>query len=584
MAQALERVYGENGWDVVTGGRAARARVAEPAVPTLAQLQRAALEVIEDVGYGRELQADVRGFVDVRLRSLRIGSAGPVLRGRSSRRHRWPAPAQRGAGDRRRGQRRGQGVPHGHADHQDRRAPAACGPGGAARRGCATSSSSRRRTGCCAPARGPAPAPTRSSCSPALLAEIRAYGEGLVIAEQIPAKLIGDVVKNTALKVVHRLPAGDDRDLVGAAMNLDDGPVPAGGVASAGGGGGVRRRHGPAGQGPGAVRRRRASALVPGPAPPLAGAPQRRLRPGVHRRARVHACWRCAPADLLAAPGHAGGRLAAGVGGGTGARLPHQPRPCPRCRSPLRTPVGRARSPGLRECLLATVIDRAVPGRAPAVRGPATTRRGSGARAAASTALRMLDRAGAGPGGPAGPGLGHPAGALAARDGAAVPAGRRAARPRRPGSAARLRSARHGGLAGRAGGAPAAGAAPASAVHGSLPGNQLPPGPRCSARTISVPSPTTWPPWASGRDRGASSPGGGADGCHGLAGGRAVVAAPVRDRRWRPGRGHGRRAATGSPDSIDRPWASFRCARVWPPPWAAPPGRCRGWPGAVTGR
>src|SRR5262249_29147468 len=54
-----------------------------------------------------------------------------------------------------------------------------------------------------------------------LLAEIRAYGEGLVIAEQIPAKLVPDVVKNTALKIVHRLPARDDRDLVGATMNLD---------------------------------------------------------------------------------------------------------------------------------------------------------------------------------------------------------------------------------------------------------------------------------------------------------------------------------------------------------------------------
>jgi hypothetical protein len=56
----------------------------------------------------------------------------------------------------------------------------------------------------------------------AMLAEIRAYGEGIVIAEQIPAKLVPDVVKNTALKVLHRLPAADDRRLVGATMNLDE--------------------------------------------------------------------------------------------------------------------------------------------------------------------------------------------------------------------------------------------------------------------------------------------------------------------------------------------------------------------------
>jgi hypothetical protein len=53
-----------------------------------------------------------------------------------------------------------------------------------------------------------------------LLAEVRAYGEGLIVAEQIPGKLIGDVVKNTAVKVVHRLPAADDRDAVGATMNV----------------------------------------------------------------------------------------------------------------------------------------------------------------------------------------------------------------------------------------------------------------------------------------------------------------------------------------------------------------------------
>jgi hypothetical protein len=53
-----------------------------------------------------------------------------------------------------------------------------------------------------------------------LLAEVRAYGEGLVIAEQIPAKLIPDVIKNTAVKIVHRLPAADDRAVVGATMNL----------------------------------------------------------------------------------------------------------------------------------------------------------------------------------------------------------------------------------------------------------------------------------------------------------------------------------------------------------------------------
>jgi hypothetical protein len=55
-----------------------------------------------------------------------------------------------------------------------------------------------------------------------LLAKIRAYGEGLIIAEQIPSKLIPDVIKNTAVKIVHRLPAADDRQAVGATVNLTE--------------------------------------------------------------------------------------------------------------------------------------------------------------------------------------------------------------------------------------------------------------------------------------------------------------------------------------------------------------------------
>src|SRR5215469_14748237 len=80
MSQALQRVYESCGWDAVSGSGRPGA-VVPPAVPTLAQLQAAAMEVIAEVGYGPELQADVRGFVDVRLRSLRTGTAGSFFEG-----------------------------------------------------------------------------------------------------------------------------------------------------------------------------------------------------------------------------------------------------------------------------------------------------------------------------------------------------------------------------------------------------------------------------------------------------------------------------------------------------------------------
>jgi hypothetical protein len=187
------------------------------------------MEVIAEVGYGPELQADVRGFVDIRLRSLRTGSAGRFFEGGHPAdiaelltrnavlaiedvandedkafligtliikitehlrlRQRAAAMARNGSAD-----GRDDVLRHVIVIEEAHRLLRAGRPG----------------------ASGHA-----VELFAGLLAEIRAYGEGLVIAEQIPAKLMPDVVKNTALKIVHRLPASDDRELVGATMNLD---------------------------------------------------------------------------------------------------------------------------------------------------------------------------------------------------------------------------------------------------------------------------------------------------------------------------------------------------------------------------
>lgn len=52
------------------------------------------------------------------------------------------------------------------------------------------------------------------------LAESRAYGEGVVLVEQLPGKLVEDAYKNANLKIMHRLPARDDRALLGSTMRL----------------------------------------------------------------------------------------------------------------------------------------------------------------------------------------------------------------------------------------------------------------------------------------------------------------------------------------------------------------------------
>jgi DNA helicase HerA-like ATPase len=55
-----------------------------------------------------------------------------------------------------------------------------------------------------------------------ILAEIRAYGQGLAIIDQVPSKLVPDALKNTNLKVVHRLVSADDRDAMASALALTD--------------------------------------------------------------------------------------------------------------------------------------------------------------------------------------------------------------------------------------------------------------------------------------------------------------------------------------------------------------------------
>ena len=55
-----------------------------------------------------------------------------------------------------------------------------------------------------------------------LLAEIRSFGQGILIADQIPTKLASEILKNTNLKIVHRIVSEDDRLAVGKAMNMTE--------------------------------------------------------------------------------------------------------------------------------------------------------------------------------------------------------------------------------------------------------------------------------------------------------------------------------------------------------------------------
>lgn len=218
MAAAIEACYRNTGWDLALGQPAHPG--IEPRWPTLTDLAAAARRTITAAGYGPEVQANVTGFVAVRLASLSTGTAATFLNTGHQldidRLLRTNVIVElEDIGDdtdkavvmgtflMRLTQQLRTRRQHGHGQlnhltvieeaHRLLRRPDH--PGAAA---------------------------SAVETFAAMLAEIRAYGEGLIIADQIPAKLIPDVIKNTATKIMHRLPGRYDRDAVGAATNLTD--------------------------------------------------------------------------------------------------------------------------------------------------------------------------------------------------------------------------------------------------------------------------------------------------------------------------------------------------------------------------
>lgn len=51
-----------------------------------------------------------------------------------------------------------------------------------------------------------------------MLSEVRGYGQGFLVVDQVPTRLIDDVIKNTNYKIVHRLTAPDDQEVMASCM------------------------------------------------------------------------------------------------------------------------------------------------------------------------------------------------------------------------------------------------------------------------------------------------------------------------------------------------------------------------------
>jgi DNA helicase HerA-like ATPase len=226
LSAALTRVYEQAGWDLALGEPAN----ATACYPTLTDLQRAADQVVGEIGYSQRVTDDVLGFIRVRLASLRQGTTGRFLEGGHQidfgalMRNNVVLEIEDVGDDRDKAFLMGTVLirlaEHLRLTHRTAEPP---GRGVMTLRHLTVVEEAhrllRRPEAAGAGTSGPGAAGYAVEMFAGLLAEIRAYGEGLVIAEQIPARLLPDVIKNTAVKITHRLPAADDRDAVGATMN-----------------------------------------------------------------------------------------------------------------------------------------------------------------------------------------------------------------------------------------------------------------------------------------------------------------------------------------------------------------------------
>jgi hypothetical protein len=221
MTSALTRCYEEQGWDLVLGE--SRVPGVKARYPRLADLQRIARQVVTSIGYGREVTQDVRGFIDVRLSSLRLGTAGRFLGDGQP----LDLPGLLSANvvleledvgdDQEKAFLMGLVIIRLYEHLRVTDGSAQVRPG-EIRHVTVIEEAHRllRRPD------GFGQVAHAVELFANLLAEVRAYGEGIIVAEQIPEKIIPDVIKNTAIKVIHRLPARDDREAVGATMNLTE--------------------------------------------------------------------------------------------------------------------------------------------------------------------------------------------------------------------------------------------------------------------------------------------------------------------------------------------------------------------------
>jgi hypothetical protein len=226
LERCLHAIYVDRGWDLRTNSNIRLQPGDDPtlAYPTLADLVAKAEEVIPTLGYEERITGDLRAALVTRLESLRSGGKGAMLDVARSQ------PSEELFGqptiveleamgddddkafvaalllirlaEHRRAQGQRPSLVHLLVIEEAHRL---------------LSEAPSPRSEEVADPRGQA-VETFSN----LLSEVRAYGQGIIIADQVPVRLAPGVIKNTDLKICHRIVAADDRTAMAGAMVMDE--------------------------------------------------------------------------------------------------------------------------------------------------------------------------------------------------------------------------------------------------------------------------------------------------------------------------------------------------------------------------
>ena len=223
---ALFQCYENYGWNIATNRNS---RFADPfaegvfAFPTLEDLMRNVEGITKDQGFDLRLQSDYIGSIRARLQGLMVGAKGAMLNTPRSMDFRAllekkviieleeiRSPREKSlimgflltnlnaALQARQRQSSSKGATHITLIEEAHRLLAKIEPG----------DHPSKKQG------------VETLCD--MLAEVRKYGEALIIADQIPNKLASDVLKNTNTKVIHKIFARDDKEAIGNIMALED--------------------------------------------------------------------------------------------------------------------------------------------------------------------------------------------------------------------------------------------------------------------------------------------------------------------------------------------------------------------------